>query len=82
MNILSHEKQAIIIACNIRRIREKAKLTEYEVAELAGIKRSVYVKYEKATSLMSILNLVKIADALNVPVDEILFGIREALKEE
>lgn len=63
-------------------MREKAKLTQDEIAELAGIKRGVYVKYENATSLMSILNLVKIADALNVPADEILFGIREALKEE
>ena len=82
MKTLTHQKQAIIIACNLKRIRKKANLTQNEVAELAGIQRDLYAKYETAASLMSILNLVKVADALNVTVDDMLFGVLETLKEE
>ena len=82
MNTLTHQKQAIIIACNLKKIREKSNLTQNQVAELAGIRRDIYAKYETGVSLMSILNLVKVAKALNQTVDDLLFGILETLEEE
>ena len=82
MRALTKEKLAIYIACNLKRIRRKAGLTQEQVAEKAEIGRSLYTKYETAACLMSISNLVKVAYALDVPVDEILFGVLDRMQEE
>ena len=82
MKALTKEKLAIHIACNLKRIRNNTELTQQQVADKAEIDRSLYTKYETAASLMSVSNLVKVAYALNVTADELLFGVLEAMQEE
>lgn len=74
---------AVIIAHNLRRIRKRAGVTQQEVADLAGINRVDYAKFETAKRLATIPTLLKIAVALNVTMDELLKGVLEAaMKEE
>lgn len=73
---------AIIIAHNLRKARKKANLTQEEVAERAGVNRVSYAKYETGKINVGIQNLIKIAYVLNVTVDDLLFGVLEAMQEE
>lgn len=81
MKELKRERVAIIIASNLRILRRKLNLTQEQVAELAGIDRVLYTKYETAASLMSIPKMVMVANALNVTVDDLLFGVLEEMQE-
>ena len=72
----------VIIAHNLRKARKKANLTQAQVAQKAEIDRVTYNRHEAGRSIMSIQSLVRIANALNVTVDDLLFGVLEAMQEE
>jgi len=61
------------------RLEEKRKQAGYNNAEYfaheAGVSRSQYGKYESGTSDIRISNLLKIAEELEIPVDELLKGL-------
>ena len=82
MRALSNEKLAIYISCNLIRVRKKSGLTQEEIADMTGINRALYAKYETGKCCVGISNLVKIAYALNTTVDELLFGVLGAMQEE
>ena len=59
---------------NIRKIRINKKLTQAELAKKAGISREAVVNYEADKRKPSYEILLKIADALNIPLYELLSG--------
>ncbi len=57
---------------NLKHYREKVNLSKAELARLLGLKYSTYNNYEVGSSEPKIDMLIKIADLLNVSLDELL----------
>lgn len=57
---------------NLRVARERAELSQREVAERVGISQGVYAQYETAAKAPNINLAAKIADTLNVTLDELV----------
>ena len=63
----------------IRRLREEKNLSQEEFAGLAGIDRAYYGGIERGERNVAGINIIKIANALNVEVGE-LFPALSALR--
>ena len=59
---------------NLRSFRLSKGLERKEIADIAGVSVSQYGRIENGTTKASVLMLVKIAKALNVGIDELVFG--------
>lgn len=62
-----------IIAINLYKNRTKRGLTRDQVAEKAGISTTFYANLECGKKMMSIVTLRKLADALSVSTDALLY---------
>lgn len=62
------------IGDNLRSFRLSKGLERKEIADIAGVSVSQYGRIENGTTKASVLMLVKIAKALNVGIDELVFG--------
>ena len=65
-----------IIGRNLRNIRADRKLTREKMAELVGVSTTFYANLETGNKMMSVTTLKKIADALGVSTDSILYEDR------
>lgn len=70
------------MGCNLRiaEVRKAAKITQEELAKKLGINRATLSKYENGTIDLSLSQLQKIADALNVPLGALTISEEEAQK--
>ena len=68
------KKQLAEIGQRLRQKRTELQLTREEFAELADIGTGYYGQLEVGTSQMSIDTLIKIAHAMHLPFEYILFG--------
>lgn len=59
---------------NLRSFRLSKGLERKEIADIAGVSVSQYGRIENGTTKASVLMLVKIAKALSVGIDELVFG--------
>lgn len=62
-----------IIAINLYKNRTKRGMTRDQVAEKAGISTTFYANLECQKKMMSIVTLRKLADALSVSTDDLLY---------
>ena len=60
------------IGDNIRAVRKKRGYSQEEFADIAGFSRSYYTEIETGKRNISVLNLIKIIEALNVDPNEII----------
>ena len=65
-----------IIGKNLRNIRADRKMTREQMAELVGVSTTFYANLETGNKMMSVTTLKKIADALGVSTDSILYEDR------
>ncbi|HLL82141.1 MAG TPA: helix-turn-helix transcriptional regulator [Longimicrobium sp.] len=70
------KKLAEAIGSAARAARQRARLTQADVAERLGIASEVYGRLERGLMLPSVVTLRKLCVALAVPADELL-GLRE-----
>lgn len=56
----------------LRELRKINGLTQDQLSRKSGVHRTSIARYETGRNGMSEKNLIRISDALNVPVDEIL----------
>lgn len=63
-----------IAAINIRRERKKLRLSQEELAELAGVHRTYVGFVERSEINMTLTNLEKFAKALGVEASELLIA--------
>ncbi|MCL2766689.1 MAG: helix-turn-helix domain-containing protein [Peptococcaceae bacterium] len=68
------KKQLAEIGNRLRQRRVEFKMTRAELAELADIGTGYYGQLEVGTSQMSIDTLIRVAHALHLPFEYILFG--------
>lgn len=57
---------------NLRTIRKSKKLTQQQLSDAIGIKRSAYAYYEIGKSEPSINTLIKLSEVLDVSLDNLL----------
>lgn len=57
---------------NLRKIREKAELSQEQVAYEAGFSRSYYTEVETGKRNISLLNILKICSFLKIEINEII----------
>lgn len=63
----------LLIGSNLQRCRDKAKLTQEQVAEQVVISTSFYANLERGSRSMSIPVLLALADVLHVSANTILY---------
>jgi transcriptional regulator with XRE-family HTH domain len=64
-------RKLTLLGQEIRRLREEKELSQEEFAGLAGIDRAYYGGIERGERNVAALNLIKIAEALDVEVGEL-----------
>ncbi len=71
------DKQYLLkIGDNIRAVRKQRGYSQEEFADVAGFSRSYYTEIETGKRNISVLNLIKIIEALNVNPNEIIGTIK------
>lgn len=71
----------MLLAEKIRRMRERAGLTQEQLAEKLGVSRQVVTKWENGSGMPKIENLKALADYFHVTVDE-LIGRTDAAEDD
>lgn len=57
---------------NLRRLREAAGLTQIELSARVGVTQAALSMWELGTAIPSLPNTVRLADALDTSIDELL----------
>ena len=71
------DKQRLLtIGDNIRKFRKERGYSQEAFADIAGFSRSYYTEIETGKRNISILNLIKIMEALNVDPNEIIGSLK------
>ena len=68
------------LAANVRAIREARGLSQQQIARAAGIPRATWTHLESGAANPTLAVLVKVADALQVRVDELLASPRRPVQ--
>ncbi len=72
------DKQHLLkIGDNIRTVRKQRGYSQEEFADIAGFSRSYYTEIETGKRNISVLNLIKIIEALNVDPNEIIGSLKQ-----
>lgn len=71
-NINIRERVLRSFGANLRKIREEKGLTQEALAFMAGFSRSYYTELELGKRNPSLLNIKKLADALNITVSSLI----------
>jgi len=66
------KSREINIGARIREMRELSNLTQKQLAEMIGTTQSQIAKYERNEQDMTVLRLLEIAKALNIPASDFL----------
>lgn len=80
MGQINAERWDVATADTIRAERAAARLSQAQVAELAGIPRTTYVRYETGERKPNIAQVAAIAQALNVPFSSFIRRIEERVR--
>ncbi len=70
------KQQLLKIGDNIRAARKRMGYSQEEFADIAGFSRSYYTEVETGKRNISILNLIKIIEALKVNPNELIGSLR------
>src|SRR4030095_3729903 len=74
------DKIAANLGNNIRQLREARRMTQDHIAQLADIPRPTWANIESGASNPTLAVLVKVANALQVPVEELIGPPRAVVK--
>lgn len=74
MKKMDNKKLLIALGQKIRSYREEKKLRQGDLAKLCGVHRNWVCNIENGLMNPSVLLIKKVADVLNVSVDELLKG--------
>ena len=73
---MSNKELRDVIGRNLRMIRTERKMTREQIAEAVGVSTTFYANLETGNKMMSVTTLKKVADALDVSTDSILYEDR------
>lgn len=72
--MMKHQ-QLIQFGTNIRSLRETKNISQEKLAELAGMHRTYLGGIERGERNLSLLNMLKLSKALDVPLTELVKGL-------
>lgn len=72
--ITTNERVALLQAFgdNLKSIRESKEMTQEALAFTAGFSRSYYTEVEQGKRNLSLVNISRLAKALNIPITQLL----------
>ena len=65
---MENNKINVVFSENLKRLRKKRGLSQYDLADLTGISRRMIGHYENHAAKLTLTNIDKIANALKVKV--------------
>jgi transcriptional regulator with XRE-family HTH domain len=78
--VVMQNRIAANLGNNIRQLREARKMTQDQISLLAGIPRPTWSNLESGGSNPTLTVLVKVANALQVPLEELIGPERQSVK--
>jgi len=81
MSKADHREQYAVFAGVLRAVRKKSNLTQKEVAKRLGRPQSFVSKYEGSERMLDVIDLLDVANALEVPWSSILEEVERRLAE-
>lgn len=76
----TYDEKLICIGSGIRRLRNKKKMSQEELAYLIGLSVITISRIESGQNAMNIQTLMKLSEALEVSLEEILCGEESAVR--
>jgi XRE family transcriptional regulator, regulator of sulfur utilization len=77
MNMADHT--ATMLAANLRRLRERRKLTQQDLAERSGVPRPTLAHLESGEANPTLSVLVRVAEALGTSIEELIGRVEPAI---
>ena len=71
-NVITSDKEGGLSLTKLKQIRQEKKLTQIQLAELSGAPRINITRYESGIVTPGGKNLIKLAEALECPAEELL----------
>jgi transcriptional regulator with XRE-family HTH domain len=68
---------AVIFGDNLKEVRTEKNLSQGDLAEMLGVHPTQLSRYERNLSSPSLELIVKLANALEVPTDRLIYGSKE-----
>src|SRR2546428_14173648 len=65
---------------NVRQLREARRMSQEQISQLAGIPRPTWSNLESGSSNPTLTVLVKVANAMQAPLDELIGLERQSVK--
>lgn len=72
IEIMTNESVLILFGKNVQRLRKSKGLSQEQLAEIAGLHRTYIGMIERAEKNITLINIEKIAAALNVKITDLL----------
>lgn len=72
IEIMTNESVLILFGKNVQRLRKSKGLSQEQLAEIAGLHRTYIGMIERAEKNITLINIKKIAVALNVKLTDLL----------
>jgi transcriptional regulator with XRE-family HTH domain len=69
---VSDEEVMRRFGARLREVRERAKVSQEKLAELAGLHRTYVSSVERGQRNISLVNIAKLASALEVPMGDLM----------
>ncbi|MBO7186295.1 MAG: helix-turn-helix transcriptional regulator [Alistipes sp.] len=69
---MTNESVLILFGKNVQRLRKSKGLSQEQLAEIAGLHRTYIGMIERAEKNITLINIEKIAAALNVKITDLL----------
>lgn len=68
----------MLLGNNLKRIRKKNKLGIRELERISGVSHNIIINIESGKSKNpTIISIIKLADALDVTIDELIYGYKK-----
>ena len=74
-----HPSTAALLAANLRRLRERRKLTQQDLAERSGVPRPTLAHLESGEANPTLSVLVRVAEALGTSIEELIGRVEPAI---
>lgn len=69
---MNEEKILVLFGKHVKKLRQKKGLSQEELALLAGLDRTYISGIERGKRNVSLINLIKLANSLDIPAHEII----------
>jgi transcriptional regulator with XRE-family HTH domain len=74
---MTQDEVQVVFGANVQKERLHQKISQETLAEIAELDRTYISSMERGKRNVSLLNIVKVANALSIPPSQLFEGLRE-----